>query len=82
MKCAQTPTVCYGSEIPQHKHTTLLEAAVRIQALVHTCEPTAWTQQHHDLLFIFYCYSKLQTVGIVWIHWTGRKSLSLLLFRL
>lgn len=61
----QTPTVYYGSEIPQHKHTTSLEAVVRIQASVHTWEPAAWTQQGNNLLFIFYCYSKLQTVGIV-----------------
>lgn len=65
MKCTQTPTVCYGSEIPQHKHTALLEAIVRIQAFIHTREPAAWTQQGNNLLFIFYYYSKLQPVGIV-----------------
>lgn len=64
MKCTQTPTVCYGSEIPQHKHTTLLEAVVRIQAFIHTWEPAAWTQQGNNLLFIFYYCSKLQSVGI------------------
>ena len=82
MKCTQTPTVCYGSEIPQHKHTTSLEAVAGIQALVHTWEPAAWTQQENNLLFIFYRYSKLQMVGIVCDLLNREKGSEILLFRL
>lgn len=80
MKCTQTPTVCYGSEIPQHKHTTLLEAVVRIQAFIHIWESAAWTQQGNNLLFIFYYYSKLQSVGIVWDLVNREKEFEIFLF--